>query len=236
MGQEIKKNWSQETSNQIAVYKTDKALIELCDNLKPSARRFPAHIHAVGEKAEAGERSRIRVNMLDYSKGPDKDSIYVTDNFTPEDVKYIYSALFCHLLEFRFRREKIFGEKDEKGYCIVRKLQIARYETDNQGRQRRYPWFVEIQNGVGIPENTSNGGTYCQEGSFICEAKVQIYINDEDMFRIFCRAEAFIRAFELEYTFRQNRIGNFTSLYHLLSEEIKRLADMLQSTDDRKAA
>ena len=44
------KDWSKEESWQIAVYKTDKALLELCDSLKPSSRLFPAHIHASGEK------------------------------------------------------------------------------------------------------------------------------------------------------------------------------------------
>ena len=63
------KDWSKEESWQIAVYKTDKALLELCDSLKPSSRLFPAHIHASGEKAEGGERSLIRINMLDYSNG-----------------------------------------------------------------------------------------------------------------------------------------------------------------------
>ena len=36
------KDWPKEESWQIAVYKTDKALLELCDNLKPSSRLFPA--------------------------------------------------------------------------------------------------------------------------------------------------------------------------------------------------
>ena len=36
------KDWSKEESWQIAVYKTDKALLELCDSLKPSSRLFPA--------------------------------------------------------------------------------------------------------------------------------------------------------------------------------------------------
>ena len=68
MGQE-KQDWSNVESDQISVYKTDKALLELLDRLKPSSRLFPAHIHASGETAEAGERSLIRLNMLDYSSG-----------------------------------------------------------------------------------------------------------------------------------------------------------------------
>ena len=49
MEQNEKKDWSKEESWQIAIYKTDKALLELCDNLKPASNLFPAHIHAAGE-------------------------------------------------------------------------------------------------------------------------------------------------------------------------------------------
>ena len=48
------------------------------------------------------------------------------------------------------------------------------------------------------------------------------------MFALFARAEAYIRAFELEYAFRQNRIGNFTSLYYLLKQEIQQIPEYLQ--------
>lgn len=222
------KDWSKEESWQIAVYKTDKALLELCDSLKPSSRLFPAHIHASGEKSEGGERSLIRVNMLDYSNGTGENTISVSDNLTPEDARYIYSALFNHLLEFDFRQEKIFGEPDENGYSIVRKMTVARYDTDSQGRTRRYPWYVEIQNGIGIPVHNANGGTYCQKDSYQCLQKVSLFLNDRDMFALFARAEAYIRAFELEYAFRQNRIGNFTSLYQLLKQEIQQIPEYLQ--------
>ena len=228
MKQNEKRDWSKEKSWQIAVYKTDKALLELCDSLKPSSRLFPAHIHACGEKAEGGERSLIRVNMLDYSKGTGENAIFASDNLTPEDVRYIYSALFSHLLGFDFRQEKIFGEPDENGYSIVRKMTVARYDTDSQGRARRYPWYVEIQNGIGIPAYNANGGTYCQKDSYQCLQKVALFLNDRDMFALFARAEAYIRAFELEYAFRQNRIGNFNSLYQLLKREIQQIPESLR--------
>lgn len=112
------KDWSKEESWQIAVYKTDKALLELCDSLKPSSRLFPAHIHASGEKAEGGERSLIRVNMLDYSNGTGENKISVSDNLTPEDVRYIYSVLFSHLLDFDFHQEKILVNRMKTGKVL----------------------------------------------------------------------------------------------------------------------
>ena len=165
MEQNEKKDWSKEESWQIAIYKTDKALLELCDNLKPASNLFPAHIHAAGEKAEAGKRSLIRLNMLDYSKGKGDNTVSVYANINPEEVKYIYSALFSHLVEFDFPQEKIFGEPDSNGYSIVQKMQINRYETDAQGKKRNYPWIVEIQNGRGIAVRNSNGGKYCKKDS-----------------------------------------------------------------------
>lgn len=236
MEQNEKKDWSKEESWQIAVYKTDKALLELCDNLKPSSSLFPAHIHAVGEKAEAGERSLIRLNMLDYSNGKGDNTVSVYANISPEEAKYIYSALFSHLAEFSFPQEKIFGEPDGAGYSIVQKVQINRYETDSQGRKRNYPWTVEIQNGIGIAVRNSNGGKYCKKDSYKCENKVRLSLNDKDMFTLFAKVEAYVRAFEQEFAFRKNRIGNFTSLYQMLKKEIYKVAGQLIQEDEEKAA
>ena len=63
--------------------------------------------------------------------------------------------------------------------------------------------------------------------SYICDKKASLYINDKDLFILFCKTDAYIRAFETEYAFRENRIGNFTSLYGLLKNEIQGAADKL---------
>lgn len=220
MKQKEKQEWSETVSGQIAVYKTDKALLELWNRLKPASELFPAHIHATGEAAEQGEYSLIRLNMLDYSSD---DRIKVYANISPEDAMYIYSALFCHLLEIAFSQEKIFGIPDEQGYSIVTKLQIARYHTDSQGNIRRYPWYVEIQNGRGIADTNANGGKYCRKGSYICDKKVKILVSDQDMFKLFKKADSYIRAFEIENAFRQNRIGNFVNLYRMLKRDMDEL-------------
>lgn len=58
-----KTDYSRLTSRQIAVYKTDKALLELVDSLKPAGTAYPAHIHASGEEDEEGY-SLIRLQMV----------------------------------------------------------------------------------------------------------------------------------------------------------------------------
>lgn len=223
MKKKEQKDWSQEVSNQIAVYKTDKALLELSDSLKPASYRYPAHIHATGEKTENGERSLIRLSMLDYSAGTGEqaESIYVYANISPEETRYIYSVLFNHLMDFDYPQDKIFGEPDKDHYSMVTKLQISRYDTDKQGNKRTYPWYVEIQNGKGIAGKNAKGGTFCTKGSYVCEKRVYLYISDKDMFGLFCKADAYISVFEAEYAFRQNRIGNFTSLYGMLRQTIE---------------
>ncbi len=222
------KDWSQEISGQIAVCKTDKALLELWDSLKPSSNLFPAHIHAAGEKAEQGARSLIRLNMLDYSNGTGENSVSVYANISPEETRYIYSALFSHLAIFNFPQDKIFGEPDENGYSIVTRLQIARYDVDQQGRPRNYPWYVEIQNGAGIAVRNANGGRYCKKGSYVCQKTVKMFLSDRDMFVMFSRADAYIRAFELEYAFRQSRIGNFNTLYRLLNQSVQEVGNLVR--------
>ena len=222
-------DWSQEISGQIAVCKTDKTLLELWDSLKPASELFPAHIHALGEKSEAGERSLIRLNMLDYSGGKGENTVSAYANISPEEARYIYSALFSHLTDFGFSQDKIFGEPDKEGYSIVTKLQIARYDTDQKGNKRNYPWYVEIQNGAGIAARNVNGGRYCKKDSYICRKKVKMFLSDRDMFVLFSRADSYIRAFELEYTFRQNRVGNFAKLYHLLNKEIQQMGEVIRS-------
>ena len=62
-----KTDYSRITSRQIAVYKTDKALLELVDSLKPAGASYPAHIHASGEEDEEGY-SLIRLQIVDLCR------------------------------------------------------------------------------------------------------------------------------------------------------------------------
>ena len=92
MAQHEQRDWKNEVSRQIAVYKTDKKLLELNDKLKPASKLFPAHIHAMGEEAEEGARSLIQLIMLDYSKGTGDRTVSVSAHINPEEVKFIYST------------------------------------------------------------------------------------------------------------------------------------------------
>lgn len=218
-----KTDYSRITSRQIAVYKTDKALLELVDSLKPAGASYPAHIHASGEEDEEGY-SLIRLQMVDYSAGTGQKSVSVYANISPDEALYLYSRIFSGVQTFFMSRQKIFGEAKKEGYANVTKLMVSRYETDSAGKKRAYPWSVQIQNGIGIKGKNSNGGTYCKKDSFVSDGAAEIFLTDADMFHMFSRAEAWIRAFEREQTGRKQRKQrkeNFGSLYRLLNKELE---------------
>lgn len=233
-----KTDYSRLTSRQIAVYKTDKALLELVDSLKPAGTAYPAHIHASGEEDEEGY-SLIRLQMVDYSAGTGQKSVSVYANISPDEALYLYSRVFSGVQTFSMFRQKIFGEVKKEGnikkeeYANVTKLMVSRYETDSAGKKRAYPWSLQIQNGIGIKGKNSNGGTFCKKDSFVSEGAVEIFLTDADMFHLFSRAEAWIRAFEREQTGRKQRKENFGSLYRLLSKELEgHFAGLYQSLQE----
>ena len=101
-----KTDYSRITSRQIAVYKTDKALLELVDSLKPAGASYPAHIHASGEEDEEGY-SLIRLQMVDYSAGTGQKSVSVYANISPDEALYLYSRIFSGVQTFFMSRQKI---------------------------------------------------------------------------------------------------------------------------------
>lgn len=230
-------DWSKTVSNQIAVVKTDKALLELLDKLKPAGKRYPAHIHAAREADEDGRCSLICLQAVDYSRGTGEKSVSVYANISPEEAQFIYSRVFGCAETFVFSQDKIFGEKDEDGYARMTKLYITRNPRAKDGKLMERPWYVNIKNGAGIPKKNRNGGTYCESGSFVSDKEVSLNLKDAEFFRLFCRADAWIRAFELEHSFKARRQENFKNLYLLLKKEIwKVLGGNMDNKDNRSAA
>lgn len=185
-------------SNQIAVYKTNKVLVEFRDKLKVASIPNYAHIHADGEQMEGAikKTSLIGILMKDYSSGTGDKSITVKANVSPEDVKFLYSRINAGFPVVDFKQEKIFGTKDENGYSQVTKLRIARADKDSKGAIRKYPWYIEVENGNGIAVKNANGGTYMKANSFASTAKTYANLSDLDMFKLLGRTDAYIRAWE----------------------------------------
>ena len=82
-------------SNQIAVYKNSKTLLEFQDKLKVAPITSYAHIHAGGETGADGRRmhSLIGILMKDYSKGTGDKAVTVCANISPKEAKFILSRL-----------------------------------------------------------------------------------------------------------------------------------------------
>jgi hypothetical protein len=185
-------------SNQIAVYKNSKTLVEFQDKLKYASMYSYAHIHADGEEDDDGRKkhSLIGILMKDYSKGTGQNAVTVKANISPEEAKFILTRLTAGFQSYTFQQEKIFGEKDNKGYSKVSKLRIIRATKDSKGNDRKLPWYIEIENGKGIPQKSSTGGTYMKAESFISEAKVSANLSDLDLFKLLSRVSSYIDSWE----------------------------------------
>ena len=185
-------------SNQIAVYKNSKTLIEFQDKLKIASIGCYAHIHADGEPGADGRRrhSLIGILMKDYSNGTGDKAVTVTANISPEEAKFILSRLTAGFREFNYQQDKIFGEPDPAGYSKASKIRIIRAVKDAKGNTRKLPWYIEIENGKGIPQKNSTGGTYMKANSFVSEGKAYTNLSDLDLFRLLSRVSSYIDSWE----------------------------------------
>lgn len=185
-------------SNQIAVYKNSKVLLEFQDKLQMASLPNYGHIHADGEPGSDGRkrRSLIGILMKDYSRGTGDKAVTVMANISPDDARYLLSRLSAGFPEFTFQQEKIFGQKDQDGYCSVTKVRFQRATKDRSGTPRKIPWYVEVENGKGIPQANANGGTYMKSGSFVSAGRVNANLTDQDLFRLLSRVSSYISGWE----------------------------------------
>lgn len=185
-------------SRQIAVYKTDKKLVEFVDKLKLAPTNYYAHIHSLGDKDENGVKqiSCIGIVLQDYSGGKGSNTQRVMANISPDEAEYIFLQLKNGTASFEFKQEKIFGEPDKEGKSMVTKLRIIRATTGADGKARKYPWYVEIANGTGKKVKTEKGGVIIQSQSYEEKRKVYVNINDLDFFRLMSRVSKFIAIWE----------------------------------------
>ena len=185
-------------SNQIAVYKNSKTLLEFQDKLKVAPINSYAHIHAGGETGADGRRthSLIGILMKDYSKGTGDKAVTVCANISPKEAKFILSRLTAGFSEYTFQQDKIFGDKDEQGYAKVSKVRINRATKDSNGAARKLPWYVEVENGKGVPQKNANGGTYMKPNSFVSTGKVYANLSDLDLFDLLSSVSSYIDCWE----------------------------------------
>lgn len=185
-------------SRQISVYKNNKVLIEFQDKLKAASIPTYAHIHADGELGPDGKKrhSLIGIQMIDYSNGTGANSKIVNVNISPEEAKFILSRITAGFQSYTFQQDKIFGEKDKDGFSSVTKIRIIRAEKDNKGNVRNLPWYIEVENGKGIPMKNASGGTYMKSGSYVRKNMVYANLSDMELFQLLSRVSSYIDAWE----------------------------------------
>ena len=168
--------------SQIALYMTNKKLCEFNDKLKVAPVEYYGHIHAQGEKQENVTRQRSCIGMVlqDYSNGKGDKTVRVSANLSPEFFPYALSRVSQGVELFDFYEEKIFGEPDVKGMSMVTKVWVKRASVGQDGKTRNYPWFISVENGRAIKEETETGGIHMKKGSYQKERSVFININDYD--------------------------------------------------------
>ncbi len=184
---------------QIAIYMTNKKLVEFYDKLKPAPVEYYAHIHAQGEKLGDSRCGRSCIGMVlqDYSNGTGDKTIRVAANLSPEFFAYALSRVNMGVELFDFTEDKIFGEPDENGLSKVTKTSIKRASIGTDGKPRNYPWCIIVENGKGVKETTQIGGIHMKKGSYKKERSVFVNINDYDFFCLMTQVCRYIDAWEL---------------------------------------
>jgi len=188
-------------SNQIAVYKTNKKLLEFKDKLQFGNPLKYAHIHSFGEKDINGRNivSNIGVLIQDYSNGTGDKMIKAEVNVSPEDIQFIFNRLCIGQVDFEFNQEKISPKVEADGKSFVSKIIVKRAEKGPDGVVRKYPWYVLIENGKGIAVKGDSGGTYIKPKSYTSDKKIYININDRDLFKLLKRVNSYIDVWEKLY-------------------------------------
>ena len=102
-------------------------------------------------------------------------------NISPEQVKFFLSRIEAAIESYSFSEEKIFGSPDKSGYAQVTKFKLIRATKDAKGNIRKLPWYIEIENGKGIPVQNASGGTYMKPNSFVSTGKAYANMSDLDL-------------------------------------------------------
>lgn len=213
-------------SESICVHKGKKSLLEIQNCLKCSSPLFPWHLHADGLEDEGG-RSLLRLIMVDYKKKDENDkSVSVYANVTPLDIKWLLWQLIWEKEEVEFAQHKIFEKEKGTGKGTVTNLKIQRWEYDNKGIMRDYPWYIQIQNGEGRIAHNTKGGQYCEKGTYKEKKQVDIYLTDRQMFDLLIPVHTVIRAFEYDAMYHRRDVDNMKKL-------LSRMENLLESSFGR---
>lgn len=193
MSQEQRKSW------QIAVYKTNKGLLEFQDKLKAASYENYAKIHAEsGERDNNGRKKLSRIGVLVSGMADNKLTNQVNFNLSPEEIFWLYEkSIRSGEFGLFLNQEKLIAAvRNPDGTSPVSKYQIGRFDKDKSGVERKLKWFILAEQGTAIPKGTRQGGFYSQAGSYKQTEKAMISLSDFDMFSMLLKAKRYIETWE----------------------------------------
>lgn len=181
---------SKVNSQQIAVCKTNKVLIEALDHLcLPDTEKHEPYA------ALHGKYSRICLTMCNYENKDNTSTM--SFNIEPYVAGYLLMMLPAALgmQNFTYTADKMLQhKKNEDGTVLVTKLNITRSNTDKSGELRRNPWFIKIENGKGTPKDGKNGTSYF--AGYQMERSAVIALADADFYMLMSKVAGYIRVWE----------------------------------------
>ena len=190
--------------NQVNVYKTNTALIEVMDNmyLADTEEQEPfAHIH--------GKFSRLTLNVSSYG-----DKKYAYFNVEPSFFKFLLQAYIQCQCDPDYRDSKVFEHKMEKlqgkkpvgkgrhRVCKIFVFRIPTMKKDGKTVKRNSPWGIKIENGSGKIKHGRNNSEYyvdyeCDADSEDSkDASISIAFNDYDFFAFLQTCARYVELWE----------------------------------------
>ena len=195
--------------------------------------------------------SYVQLRLKDYSQGKGDQSKNARYNLDLKTVRFIKRALDAGKTSFDYKGNKLHGKYPEKagpfaGLCPYFSIWINRSETDQNGRIKKYPWYIQIENGYAKAARGRIEGTfYAEKGSFRSTSKVGISCNDEDLGAIidaYCRyEEAFVNSEEAKKRFEEAQAkkrtyeGNKDSSYKPSADNTEKSGNYQNSTANTPA-
>lgn len=166
--------------NTIKVYKTGKNIVDFQSFMQSTDQFYQIH----------SPFSKIKAILIDFSNGTGDARIEVSANMDVTWVKYVAKEILAGS-ENNFSFEKINKHiVSDDGRSPVSKMAIE-YNSN-----MKLKWSIAVENGTGIVQQNPNGGCSCKAGSYVCDAKVKVFMSEDNMKMMFGETLDAIRDFE----------------------------------------
>ena len=86
---------------------------------------------------------------------------------------------------------------------------------DKEGKNRKSPWYVIVENGKAIKAQNGNGGAYAKSMTFQSQSKIIVYLTDQDFYCLLSEVVSYINVWEITFGSKLLREGR------LLLDEVK---------------